>query len=198
MSQQARNEYYKDDEELAMAFAEAINAEAHDLECAGADVIQLDEPWLRNNPDLARRYAVKAINRALQGLSVPTVVHLCFGYAALVPGSTKPAGYSFLSELADASAAQISIEAAQPRLDLGVLKDLSGKTIMLGVLDLGDPEIETVQIVADRIRNGLQYVAAERLVPAPDCGMKYIPRHVAFGKLRAMSVAAARVRKELS
>jgi 5-methyltetrahydropteroyltriglutamate--homocysteine methyltransferase len=198
MSQQARNEYYKDDEELAMAFAEAINAEAHDLECAGADVIQLDEPWLRNNPDLARRYAVKAINRALQGLSVPTVVHLCFGYAALVPGSTKPAGYSFLSELADASAAQISIEAAQPRLDLGVLKDLSGKTIMLGVLDLGDPEIETVQIVADRIRNGLQYVAAERLVPAPDCGMKYIPRHVAFGKLRAMSEAAARVRKELS
>ena len=198
MSQQARNEYYKDDEELAMAFAEAINAEAHDVECAGADVIQLDEPWLRNNPDLARRYAVKAINRALQGLSVPTVVHLCFGYAALVPGSTKPAGYSFLSELADASAAQISIEAAQPRLDLGVLKDLSGKTIMLGVLDLGDPEIETVQIVADRIRNGLQYVAAERLVPAPDCGMKYIPRHVAFGKLRAMSEAAARVRKELS
>jgi 5-methyltetrahydropteroyltriglutamate--homocysteine methyltransferase len=198
MSQQARNEYYKDDEELAMAFAEAINAEAHDLECAGADVIQLDEPWLRNNPDLARRYAVKAINRALQGLSVPTVVHLCFGYAALVPGSTKPADYSFLSELADASAAQISIEAAQPRLDLGVLKDLSGKTIMLGVLDLGDPEIETVQIVADRIRNGLQYVAAERLVPAPDCGMKYIPRHVAFGKLRAMSEAAARVRKELS
>jgi 5-methyltetrahydropteroyltriglutamate--homocysteine methyltransferase len=195
MSQQARNEYYKDDEELAMAFAEAINAEAHDLECAGADVIQFDEPWLRNNPDLARRYAVKAINRALQGLSVPTVVHLCFGYAALVPGSTKPAGYCFLSELADASAAQISIEAAQPRLDLGVLKDLSGKTIML---DLGDPEIETVQIVADRIRNGLQYVAAERLVPAPDCGMKYIPRHVAFGKLRAMSEAAARVRKELS
>jgi 5-methyltetrahydropteroyltriglutamate--homocysteine methyltransferase len=126
---------------------------------------------------------------------VPTVVHLCFGYAALVPGSTKPAGYCFLSELADASAAQISIEAAQPRLDLGVLKDLSGKTIML---DLGDPEIETVQIVADRIRNGLQYVAAERLVPAPDCGMKYIPRHVAFGKLRAMSEAAARVRKELS
>ena len=198
MSQQAKNEFYKDDEELAMAFAEAINAEAHDLECAGADVIQLDEPWLRNNPEEAKRYAVKVINRALEGITVPTVVHLCFGYAALVPGSTKPAGYSFLSELADASAAQISIEAAQPRLDLGVLKDLSGKTIMLGVLDLGDPEIETVQIVADRIRNGLQYVAAERLVPAPDCGMKYIPRHVAFGKLRAMSEAAARVRKELS
>jgi 5-methyltetrahydropteroyltriglutamate--homocysteine methyltransferase len=198
MSQQAKNEYYKDDEDLAMAFAEAVNAEAHDLQAAGADVIQLDEPWVRNNPDLARRYAVKAINRALQGLTVPTVVHLCFGYAAVVPGSTKPAGYSFLSELADTSAEQISIEAAQPKLDLGVLRDLSGKTIMLGVLDLGDPEIESVDTVADRIRNGLKFVAAERLVPAPDCGMKYMPRATAFGKLKAMSEAAARVRNELS
>jgi 5-methyltetrahydropteroyltriglutamate--homocysteine methyltransferase len=198
MSQQAKNEYYKDDEELAMAFAEAVNAEAHDLQKAGADMIQLDEPWVRNNPDLARRYAVKAINRALQGISVPTVVHLCFGYAAVVPGSTKPAGYSFLAELADTSADQISIEAAQPKLDLGVLKDLSAKTIMLGVLDLGDPAIETVDIVADRIRKGLNYVSAERLVPAPDCGMKYMPRHVAFGKLKAMSDAAAIVRKEIS
>ena len=127
MSQQAKNEYYKDDEELAMAFAEAVNAEALDLQKAGADVIQLDEPWVRNNPDLARRYAVKAINRALQGITVPTVVHLCFGYAAVVPGSTKPAGYSFLAELADTSAEQISIEAAQPKLDLGVLKDLFGQ-----------------------------------------------------------------------
>jgi 5-methyltetrahydropteroyltriglutamate--homocysteine methyltransferase len=198
MSQQAKNEYYKDDEDLAMAFAEAVNAEAHDLQAAGADVIQLDEPWVRNNPDLARRYAVKAINRALQGLTVPTVVHLCFGYAAVVPGSTKPAGYSFLSELADTSAEQISIEAAQPKLDLGVLRDLAGKTIMLGVLDLGDPEIESVDTVADRIRNGLKFVAAERLVPAPDCGMKYMPRATAFGKLKAMSEAAARVRNELS
>jgi 5-methyltetrahydropteroyltriglutamate--homocysteine methyltransferase len=198
MSQQAKNEYYKDDEDLAMAFAEAVNAEAHDLQAAGADVIQLDEPWVRNNPDLARRYAVNAINRALQGLTVPTVVHLCFGYAAVVPGSTKPAGYSFLSELADTSAEQISIEAAQPKLDLGVLRDLSGKTIMLGVLDLGDPEIESVDTVADRIRNGLKFVAAERLVPAPDCGMKYMPRATAFGKLKAMSEAAARVRNELS
>ena len=197
MSQQAKNEYYKDDEELAMAFAEAVNAEAHDLQKAGADVIQLDEPWVRNNPDLARRYAVKAINRALQGLTVPTVVHLCFGYAAVVPGSTKPAGYSFLSELADTTAEQISIEAAQPKLDLGVLKDLTGKKIMLGVLDLGDPEIESVDTVAGRIRNGLKYVAAERLVPAPDCGMKYMPRATAFGKLKAMADAAAKVRKEL-
>ena len=142
MSQQAKNEFYKDDEELAMAFAAAVNAEALDLQKAGADVIQLDEPWVRNNPDLARRYAVKAINRALEGITVPTVVHLCFGYAAVVPGSTKPAGYSFLAELADTNAEQISIEAAQPKLDLGVLKDLSSKKIMLGVLDLGNPEIE--------------------------------------------------------
>jgi 5-methyltetrahydropteroyltriglutamate--homocysteine methyltransferase len=197
MSQQAKNEFYNDDEELAMAFAEAVNAEAHDLQKAGADVIQLDEPWVRNNPDLARRYAVKAINRALQGITIPTVVHVCFGYAAVVPGSTKPAGYSFLAELADTSAEQISIEAAQPKLDLGVLKDLSAKKIMLGVLDLGDPKVESVDTVAERIRNGLKYVPADKLVPAPDCGMKYMPRHVAFGKLKAMADAAAKVRTEL-
>jgi len=197
MSQQAKNEFYKDEEELATAFAEAVNAEALDLQKAGADVIQLDEPWVRNNPELAKRFAVKAINRALEGITVPTVVHLCFGYAAVVPGSTKPAGYSFLSELADTSADQISIEAAQPRLDLGVLRDLSSKKIMLGVLDLGNPEIETAAVVADRIRNGLKYVAAERLIPAPDCGMKYMPRHVAFGKLKAMCDAAAMVRREI-
>ena len=161
-------------------------------------MIQLDEPWVRNNPDLARRYAVKAINRALQGITIPTVVHLCFGYAAVVPGSTKPAGYSFLAELADTSAEQISIEAAQPKLDLGVLKDLSAKKIMLGVLDLGDPKIESVDTVADRIRNGLKYVSADKLVPAPDCGMKYMPRAIAFGKLKAMADAAAKVRKEIS
>ena len=198
MSQQAKNEFYKDDEELAMAFAAAVNAEALDLQKAGADVIQLDEPWVRNNPELARRYAVKAINRALEGITVPTVVHLCFGYAAVVPGSTKPAGYSFLAELADTRAEQISIEAAQPKLDLGVLKDLSSKKIMLGVLDLGDPEIESADVVADRIRNGLKHVAADRLVVAPDCGMKYMPRHIAFGKLKAMCDAAATVRKEIS
>jgi 5-methyltetrahydropteroyltriglutamate--homocysteine methyltransferase len=197
MSQQAKNEFYADDEELAMAFAEAVNAEALDLQKAGADVIQLDEPWVRNNPDAAKRYAVKAINRALEGITVPTVVHLCFGYAAVVPGSTKPAGYSFLAELADTHAEQISIEAAQPKLDLGVLKDLSSKKIMLGVLDLGNPEIETAEIIADRIRHGLKYVAADRLIPAPDCGMKYMPRHIAFGKLKAMCDAAAMVRKEI-
>ncbi len=198
MSQQAKNEFYKDDEELAMAFAEAVNAEALDLQNAGADVIQLDEPWVRNNPDLAKRYAVKAINRALAGITVPTVVHLCFGYAAVVPGSTKPAGYSFLAELDATVAEQISIEAAQPKLDLGVLRDLSSKKIMLGVLDLGNPEIEPASVVADRIRNGLKHVPAERLVIAPDCGMKYMPRHIAFGKLKAMCEAAATVRKEIS
>jgi len=198
MSQQAKDEYYRDDAALAMAFAEAVNAEARDLEKAGADVIQLDEPWVRNNPELARRIAVKAINRALEGLTVPTIVHLCFGYAAVVPGSTKPSGYSFLAELADTTAEQISIEAAQPRLDLGVLADLAPKKIMLGVLDLGDPEIETVPMVSERIRNGLKHVAPERLVIAPDCGMKYMPRATAFGKLKSMCDAAAHVRSELS
>src|SRR3954468_320186 len=197
MSQQAKNEHYKDEEEMAMAFAAAVNAEALDLQKAGADVIQLDEPWVRNNPDLARRYAVKAINRALEGITVPTVIHVCFGYAAVVPGSTKPAGYSFLSELADSTAQQISIEAAQPRLDLGVLKDLSNKSILVGVLDLADPEIEAVSVITERIRNALKHVAAERLVIAPDCGMKYMPRAIAFGKLKAMCDAAARGREEM-
>jgi len=197
MSQQAKDEFYKDDEELAMALAAAVNAEALELQQAGADVIQLDEPWVRNDPAAAKRYAVKAINRALRGITVPTVVHICFGYAAVVPGDTKPSGYSFLAELADSSAEQISIEAAQPKLDLGVLADLSAKKIMLGVIDLGNPEIETAAVIADRIRHGLQHVSADRLIPAPDCGMKYMPRHIAFGKLKAMADAAATVRKEI-
>jgi 5-methyltetrahydropteroyltriglutamate--homocysteine methyltransferase len=198
MSQQAKNEFYKDDEELAMALAAAVNAEALELQTAGADVIQLDEPWVRQDPVAAKRYAVNAINRALQGITVPTVVHVCFGYAAVVPGNTKPSGYAFLAELADTTAEQISIEAAQPKLDLGVLADLSAKKIMLGVIDLGNPEIETAAVIADRIRHGLKDVAADRLIPAPDCGMKYMPRHIAFGKLRAMSDAAVTVRGEIS
>ena len=198
MSQQASNEFYKDDEELAMALAAAVNAEVLELQKAGADVIQLDEPWVRNDPAAARRYAVKAINRALQGVTVPTVVHICFGYAAVVPGDTKPSGYSFLAELADSTAEQISIEAAQPKLDLGVLAELSSKKILLGVIDLDNPEIETAAVIADRIRHGLNYIAADRLIPAPDCGMKYLPRHVAFGKLKAMSDAATMVRREIS
>jgi 5-methyltetrahydropteroyltriglutamate--homocysteine methyltransferase len=197
MSQQAINEFYKDEEEMVMDYAIAVNAEARDLENAGADVIQLDEPWLRNDPDAAKRVAVKAINRALEGLTVPTIVHLCFGYAALVPGETKPVGYSFLPQLADTTADQISIEAAQPKLDLGVLKELAGKKILLGVLDLADKKAETPQAVAERIRAGLKHVAADKLVPAPDCGMKYLPREVAFAKLKALADGAAIVRKEL-
>ena len=196
MSQQAKNEFYGDDEELAMAFAEAVNAEALDLQKAGADVIQLDEPWLRNNPDEAKRYAVKVINRALEGISVPTVVHLCFGYAAVVTGG-KPTGYAFLPQLADSIAQQISIESAQPKLDLGVLKDLAPKKVMLGAIDLNDPEIETPQKVADRIRAGLKFMAPDKLLPAPDCGMKYLPRATAFGKLKSLTEGAAIVRREL-
>jgi 5-methyltetrahydropteroyltriglutamate--homocysteine methyltransferase len=197
MAQQAKNEFYSDADEMIMDFAAAVNAEAHDLQAAGADVIQLDEPWLRNDPDAAKRIAVRAIDRALSGLTVPTVVHLCFGYAAVVHGQ-KPSGYSFLPQLADSAVQQISIEAAQPKLDLGVLSDLAHKTIMLGVIDLKDPAVETPEQVADRIRGGLKHVAAERLIPAPDCGMKYLPRDIAFGKLAALSAGAAIVRRELS
>jgi 5-methyltetrahydropteroyltriglutamate--homocysteine methyltransferase len=198
MSQQAKDEFYKDAEALAMDMAAAVNEEAHDLVRAGADVIQLDEPWVRNDPEAARRYAVKAINRALEGIKVPTVVHLCFGYAAVVPGETKPAGYSFLAELADTAADMISIESAQPKIDLGVLADLAPKNVMLGVLDLSDLAVETPQTVAARIRRGLEHLPAERLIPAPDCGMKYLPREVAFGKLKAMVAGADIVRRELS
>ena len=197
MSKQAVDAHYKDDEAMAMDFAVAVNEELRDLQAAGADVIQLDEPWVRTDPDAARRYAVKAINRALEGITVPTVVHLCFGYAAVVPGA-KPTGYAFLAELAGTAAQQISIEAAQPKLDLGVLKDLKGKKVMLGVLDLGDQTVESPETVAARIRAGLKHLAPEDLIPAPDCGMKYLPRAVAFGKLRALALGAAIVRTELT
>jgi 5-methyltetrahydropteroyltriglutamate--homocysteine methyltransferase len=197
MAQQAKNEFYKDADEMVMDFAAAVNAEVLDLQAAGADIIQLDDPWLRNDPDAAKRIAVKALDRALAGLSVPSVVHLCFGYAAVVHGQ-KPTGYSFLPQLADSAAQQISIEAAQPKLDLGILSELAGKTIVLGVIDLKDQAVETPEQVAARIRAALKHVAAERLVPAPDCGMKYLPRETAFGKLVALSAGAAIVRRELS
>jgi 5-methyltetrahydropteroyltriglutamate--homocysteine methyltransferase len=197
MAQQAKNEFYPDVEALAMDFAVAVNAELRDLQAAGADVIQLDEPWLRNDPDAARRFAVPAINRALEGITVPTVVHLCFGYAAVVK-TQKPTGYSFLPQLADSIATQISIEAAQPKLDLGILGDLAGKTVMLGMIDLSDPSVETPAQVAARIRAGLKYLKPEHLSPAPDCGMKYLPRETAFGKLKALSEGARLVRAELS
>ena len=197
MGQQVKNDFYKDTEEMCMDYAAAVNAEAHDLVKAGADVIQLDEPWLRNNPEEAKLYAVKAINRALQGITVPTVVHLCFGYAAVVTG-LKPTGYSFLPQLSDTIAQQISIESAQPKIDLGVLKDLAPKKVMLGVIDLSDPEIETPQKIAERIRNGLKYLPPDKLLPAPDCGMKYLPRATAFGKLKSLAEGAAIVRREIS
>jgi 5-methyltetrahydropteroyltriglutamate--homocysteine methyltransferase len=196
MAQQAKNEFYEDMEALAMDLAAAVNEEARDLQAAGADLIQLDEPWLRNDPEGAKRYAVPAINRALEGLTVPTALHLCFGYAAVVRHQ-KPSGYSFLPQLAATNAQQISIEAAQPRLDLGVLDELAGKTIILGVIDLADPAVETVDQVTARIRAGLARVAPDRLVLAPDCGMKYLPRETAFGKLRALVEGARAARAQL-
>ena len=195
MAQQAQDDYYKDEEALALAFAAAVNDELRELKMAGADVVQIDEPWLQARPDRAARYGVKAINRALEGISGTTVVHLCFGYAAAV--KDKPTGYSFLPQLEATSASQISIEAAQPRLDLAVLKDLS-KTVLVGVIDLGSNAVESAQDVASRIRAALKHVPAERLVAAPDCGMKYLTREAAFGKLKALAEGAAIVRKELS
>ncbi len=196
MAQQAKNEFYKDSDEMVMDFAAAVNEEVRDLEAAGADVIQLDDPWLRNDPDAAKRIAVRALNRALEGLKVTTVVHLCFGYSAVVPGP-KPTGYAFLPQLADCTADQISIEAAQPKLDLGVLADLAGKTIMLGVIDLGDKAVETAAVVAARIEAALKHVDATRLVLAPDCGMKYLDRPTAFAKLQALAQGAALARGRL-
>ncbi len=196
LSRQATNEFYRDEEQLVMDYAVAVNEELRDLKAAGVDVIQLDEPWVRTDPEKAVRFGIPAINRALEGIDGPTVVHICFGYAAVVK-QTKPSGYSFLPQLADTVARQISIEAAQPKLDLGVLRDLAGKQVLLGVLDLGDAEIETTETVAARIRAGLHFLPPERLIPAPDCGMKYLPQATAFGKLNALADGAALVRREL-
>jgi len=195
MAQQAQDDYYRDEEALALAYAAAVNEEIRDLKAAGADIVQIDEPWLQARPEAAARYGVKAINRALEGIGGTTVVHLCFGYAAAV--ASKPSGYSFLPQLAGSSASQISIEAAQPKLDLGVLRALAPKTIMLGVIDLGSSSVETPEEVARRIRLGLEHVSAERLVLAPDCGMKYLDRRTAFGKLKALADGAELVRKSL-
>jgi 5-methyltetrahydropteroyltriglutamate--homocysteine methyltransferase len=195
MAQQAQDDYYKDEEALAMAYAAAVNEEIRDLKNAGADVIQLDEPWLQARAERAARYGVKAINRALQGIGGTSVVHLCFGYAAAV--KDKPSGYSFLAQLAETSASQISIEAAQPRLDLAILESLAPKQVMVGVIDLSTDEVETAEQVATRIRAALKHVPAERLVLAPDCGMKYLTRDAAFGKLKALADGAALVRGEL-
>ena len=196
MAQQAQNEYYPDRESLAMDYAACVNQEVKELFAVGADVVQLDEPWLRTNIEEARSYAVAAIDRALEGVSGATALHLCFGYAAVV--SNKPSSYSFFTELEASTVQQISVEAAQPNLDLAVLKELPSKTIILGVLDLSDMEVESTESIAARIREALEYVPSQRLMVAPDCGMKYLPREVARGQLKAMVAAAALVRESLA
>jgi 5-methyltetrahydropteroyltriglutamate--homocysteine methyltransferase len=196
MTQQARNEYYADEAELAMDYAAALNAEIKDLKAAGADVIQLDEPWLQAKPEKAAQYAVKAINRALEGVTGPTALHVCFGYAYV--SLNKPSGYSVIEQMADCRVDQVSIEAAQPKLDISQLKGLAGKSIILGVIDLGDSAVETPEQVAARIRVATKAVSPERLIPAPDCGMKYLSRETAFGKLQALAQGAAIVRRELT
>jgi 5-methyltetrahydropteroyltriglutamate--homocysteine methyltransferase len=190
MTQQAQNDHYADDRGLALAYAEAVNEELRDLKAAGADVVQIDEPYLQARPEPAREYALEAIDRALEGIEGDTVLHTCFGYAHIV--KDRLTGYPFLRELADCRATHISLEAAQPDLDPEVLRELPGKVILLGVLDLGSEEVETADVVAGRIRRALEVVEAERLIVAPDCGMKYLPRERAFRKLEAM-VAGARL-----
>ena len=196
MSQQAQDDHYHDEEAFAMALAEAVNEEVRDLFAAGADVVQLDEPYLQARSEKAERFAVRAINRALEGITGTTALHTCFGYAHIV--HNRPNGYPFLEPLADVNVRQISIESAQQKVDLGVLRSMGAKTVIVGVIDLSDESpVEDVDTVARRIRNALQFVDPERLMLAPDCGMKYLPRDKAFGKLRALAVAAERVRAEL-
>jgi 5-methyltetrahydropteroyltriglutamate--homocysteine methyltransferase len=195
MAQQAQNEYYPDRESLAMAYATCVNEEAKALFEAGADVVQLDEPWVRTDPEAARKYGVAAINKALEGITGTTALHLCFGYAATV--REKPHQYAFLTELENTVVHQISFEAAQTRLDLAVLQEFRTKTIVLGVLDLSDMRIEAPESIAAKLREALRYVPPERLMVAPDCGMKYLPRAVAYRKLRAMVLGAAIVREAI-
>jgi 5-methyltetrahydropteroyltriglutamate--homocysteine methyltransferase len=195
MTQQAQNDHYDDDRSLALAYAQALNEELRDLKGAGADVVQIDEPYLQARPEPAREYAVEAINRALDGVDGETVLHTCFGYAHIV--RERLTGYPFLRELNDCLATHLSLEAAQPNLDPEVLRDVPDKVIVLGVLDLGSSEVETPGVVADRIRRALTVVSPERLVVAPDCGMKYLPRERAFRKLEAMVAGARFVREDL-
>jgi 5-methyltetrahydropteroyltriglutamate--homocysteine methyltransferase len=199
LSVQAVDDYYHDPRALALAYADAVNAEVRDLYAAGADVVQLDEPWFRNAPDKAREFGVEVVRRAFDGATGTRALHMCFGYAALVPGKTANR-YAYLEELADSPVDQISVEAAQPKLDLTALGTLAraGKTIMLGTLDLGDSQIETAETVAARLRAALEYVPPQQLVAAPDCGMKYLSRETAFGKLQAMVAGAAIVRAEFT
>ena len=195
MAQQAEDDFYRDEEAMAHDYAAAVNAEIKDLFAAGADVVQIDEPWMQARPEKAKHYGVKVLNAALDGVVGTTAVHICFGYAQTVKGD-KPTGYSFLSEFEQARVQQVSVETAQPNLDCSQLAALS-KTIILGVIDLGDLGVEAPETVAARIRRALLYVAPERVIVAPDCGMKYLPRDVAFAKLRAMVEGAKIVRQEL-
>ncbi len=196
MSQQAQNDFYPNEAEAALGYAEAVNEEIRDLHAAGADVVQIDEPYMQARPEKAREYGLAALARALDGVTGTTAVHICFGYAAII--HERPSGYSFLPELATAPVDQISIETAQSNLDTAVLETLPGKTIILGVLDLSSHEVETPETVADRIRRALPHVPPERIVVAPDCGLKYLPRDVAFGKMEAMVAGAALVRAQLA
>jgi len=196
MGKQAQDDFYGSEEAVAMDYAAAVNEEIKDLFAAGADIVQIDEPWMQQHPEKARQYGLKTLARALDGVTGTIAIHLCFGYAQVV--HEKPTGYSFLAELENAPVHQVSIEAAQPKLDLSVLKQLPSKTIILGVIDLGDLTVERSETVADRIRAALKVVPAERLVIAPDCGMKYLPRPVAFAKMKAMVEGTKMVRKELT
>jgi len=195
MSQQAQNDHYPDTESAAMDYAAAVNAEIKDLFAAGADIVQIDEPYMQARPDAARAYGLAALNAALDGVTGTTAVHICFGYAAII--HSRPAGYSFLPELAGCPVDQISIETAQSGLDLAVLSDLTDKTIILGVIDLSTPDVETPELVAERTRRAFDWIRPEQIVIATDCGMKYLPRDSAEGKMRAMSGAAALLRAEL-
>jgi 5-methyltetrahydropteroyltriglutamate--homocysteine methyltransferase len=194
MSQQAQNDYYPSPEHAAMDYAVAVNAEIKDLFAAGADVVQIDEPYMQARPAKADEYGLKALNAALDGVTGTTAVHICFGYAAII--HERPSGYSFLGQLKGCSCKQVSLETAQSRLDCSALIELKGKIILLGVIDLGDANVETPETVAARIRRALPYVDAADIIVAPDCGMKYLPRDVAFGKMKAMAAGAAMLRKE--
>ncbi|MEJ0028602.1 MAG: uroporphyrinogen decarboxylase family protein [Rhizomicrobium sp.] len=196
MAQQAQNDFYKSEEEMALDYAAAVNEEIKDLFAAGADVVQIDEPYMQARPDKARQFGVAALNRALDGVTGTTAVHICFGYAAII--HERPTGYSFLPEFEHTTAKQISVETAQSHLDCSVLKTLPDKTIILGTLDLSTHEIETPEIVAERIERALPYVDAKRIVVAPDCGLKYLPRAVAFGKMKAMADGARIVRQKIA
>lgn len=196
MAQQAQDDHYGDEEALSLAYAAAVNEEIKDLFDAGADVVQLDEPYMQARPEKARQYGLKALARALQGVEGTTALHICFGYAALI--HERPEGYSFLPELAGSDVKQISIETAQQNLDCKVLESLPDKTIILGVLDLSNHDVETPETVAARIRKALPHVDAERVIVAPDCGLKYMPRDVALGKMKAMADGARIVREELA